>query len=41
MSNEPINTRKNAKLALKAGTSKPAGLPGLPIHVAATVGSVT
>lgn len=38
---EPMKMRKNAKLALKAGTCKPAGFPGLPMYVAATVGSVT
>ncbi len=36
----PIKTRKKAKLALKAGVCSPAGLPGLPIWVAATFGSV-
>lgn len=32
--------RKKAKLALKAGTCRPVGLPGLPIALAAAVGSV-
>lgn len=37
---KPMKTRKKAKLALKAGVCSPAGLPGLPIWVAATFGSV-
>ena len=37
----PMKTKKKAKLALKAGTCKPAGFPGLPIIMAATSGSVT
>lgn len=38
---KPMNKRKKAKLALKAGVARPAEFPGWPIDWAATVGSVT
>lgn len=37
----PMNRRKKAKLALKAGCCRPRGLPGLPIWLAVSVGFVT
>lgn len=37
----PIKMRKKAKLELKAGISRPAGLPGFPMLAAAATGSVT
>ena len=37
----PMNTRKYAKLALNAGTARPAGLPGFPIEAAWAFGFVT